>query len=172
MANQTFLAPDTACSHTEPILPENPTPRLLQLKQVQREVETKCSKTLKSEQEKLEELLIDETEKLVSSKKALENDKSEQEKKKRDITKHQRETLFYKDKLRKLNEGVVGSDWSADLNVQLREIECKRDELNELIKALSKYKEIGTPTNEALKNKVDDLKKARLSLDMTFADYS
>lgn len=171
MANSTFSiqAPDNISNVN---ILESPTSRLLQLRQVRHEIESKWNKTFDGEKEKLEKLLIDETERLVSLKKTLKKDENERERKRSDMLKHQRETQFFNEKLKKLDEEVAAGDCFAHLNLQLRELEYKMRDLSDVTVSLNRYKDIGPPTNEALKNRVDDLKKARLSLDMTFADYT
>lgn len=83
---------------------------------------------------------------------------------------HAREAQFYQDKL-------TGDKFSLEhLNKRLQQLEELRHDVNQkqaqlerLEKALSQFKDL-EPTNEALEARIVQLRKSRLSLDMTFVD--
>lgn len=77
-----------------------------------------------------------------------------------------RETEYYLEKLKQMPD--VNQE---HLENAIKEVLNKRERLKQLEASLNEFKDI-EPTDESLKRKIDDLKKSRLSLDMTFVDDS
>lgn len=152
-------------------LSEDATPRLCRIKLAQLEVETRYREANIGEREKLEQLLNDEEEKLLLAKKTIQKVKSAEGDMKRSMLNHKREAKYFKDKLNQSSEQDLERGF-IDLQDQLNRLEIKMNELNKTYEFLKKFKGV-LPTNESLKQAIDDLKKkTRVSLEVTFADYS
>lgn len=81
-----------------------------------------------------------------------------------------RAAKFYRDKFREA-ELAGSSDRLKNSNIQ--KLVEQRRQVEELERALASFSDLGLdqePTNERLKQKIEELKKSRLSLDMSFDD--
>lgn len=149
-------------------LPSCSTLRLCKLKLAQIELDTKQRKDNEQRNSTFEELLKHETDRYISLKQLIDKDLKDKLDKEKAISKHKRHTDFYEEKVNKMNIGMLDK-MDMDLKFTLQEVLSKRDELKRLYKSLEEFQDL-EPNNEALKRKIDDLKKSRLSLEMTFVD--
>lgn len=152
-------------------LPENATPRHCRLKMAQLEVETKYREATIGERDKLEQLVNNEEEKLLSARKEVLRVKRAEGDMKKAMLIHKRYAKSFKEKLSKSSDQDLGGGF-AELQDQLSSSEMKVNELNKIHEFLKKFRGL-SPTNESLRQAIDDLKKkTRVSLEVTFADYS
>lgn len=142
----------------------NSTPRLIQLLLARIEAETRNRLSTESEPDKLEGTLREETDKYLTLQQIIEEDARDSVSKQAKMLNHSRDASFYKEKNAKLS-----SNDDDNLKQLAIEVLAKRNELKRLQKSLDEFRNL-KPTNEALKEKIEELKKSRLSLEMTFVD--
>lgn len=148
-------------------LPKDSSLRLCKLKMAQFELETKQRKDSEHLIPKLEEILKQEQDRYILLKQSKDKDLKEKPTKLKAIKKYNLNTDFYEEKLNKIRPNIDRME--KDLNLLIGEVSIKTEELRRLNKALEEFEGL-EPTNEALKRKIDEMKKSRLSLEMTFVD--
>lgn len=148
-------------------LPKDSSLRLCMLKMAQFELETKQRKDNEHLIPKLEEILKQEQDRYILLKQSKDKDLKEKPAKLKAIKKYRLNTDFYEEKLDKLRPDV--DKMEKDLKSLIEEVSAKAEEYKRLNKALEEFEGL-EPTNEALKSKIDEMKKSRLSLEMTFVD--
>jgi hypothetical protein len=116
--------------------------------------------------ETLEAKLASETENLLTLKQSIEKDKQERSSIKKATFNNEREAKFYQENIKRIDVEEIQSKL-RELNVD--QLNAKREQVKVLKKALKEFEGI-EPTNEALRRKIEDLQKSRLSLDMSFDD--
>lgn len=89
---------------------------------------------------------------------------------KNEILSYSREAKFYKDKLIRAGGLTKLKDRFTDLQDKTRILTEKSNELDSSQKLLRELDDLDEPTNEALKKRIPELKKKRLSLDLTFVE--
>lgn len=118
--------------------------------------------------EVLERKLKEETDKYLKLKQLVDKDSEERASREKTVLLHSREADFIQDKIKSI--GVDNLELKFAKIKQLTiEVQEKRDRFDKLRKITEEFDDI-EPTNEALKNKIDDLKKSRLSLDYIFSE--
>lgn len=146
-------------------LQEGSSERLIKLKLTQIELESKRRKE-DNTLGQLEEVLKDETEKLLSLKKKVDQDMKDKTTKKKAMLNHLREAEHYRNRIEKM--GINRLDEMEDeIKVAQRVIQEHTDKLKRLNQSLKEYGDL-EPTNEALKARIKELKASRLSLDVSF----
>lgn len=146
-------------------LPEGSSERLIKLKIAEIELATKRRKednTLL----KLEEMLKDETERLMSLKVKIDQDLKDKTSKKTKMLNHHREAEYYRNKLDKMDINKL-DEMEDEIKVAQMYVFNAKDKLNALQQSLKVYGNL-EPTNEALKASIKELKASRLSLDVSF----
>lgn len=114
--------------------------------------------------QELEEILRKEEELLSALKINIDNDERERSSVKKKVLNYSREAKFFKDKLEQCDVSLLKQRLD-DLEVQ--KIGMKRQQLEGLQKALKKFGDL-EPTNVSLRRRIDELKKSRLSLELSF----
>lgn len=148
-------------------LPKSSTLRLCQLKLAQVEVETRNRVAEANKVKLLEENLKDETEKYLSVKQTVDKNIKERVPMKKTMLNQTREVEFYQDKVNRIDINKLDL-LEKDAKLKSVEVSLKRDKLASLRASLKKFEGL-EPTNEALKQKIDQLKESRLSLEMSFS---
>lgn len=150
-------------------MPKYSTRRQCELKMAQIELETKWRKDNEHKIIMLEDLLRRETENFITLKKTMERDLEGKRDKEKAMSNNIRNASFHEEKVNKKINKLDKLD--LDIKLALHDVMRKRDELENLEKSLEEFQNL-EPTNEALRGKIDELKKSRLSLEMTFVDES
>lgn len=150
-------------------LPNDLTSKLYKLKLAQVEVDTKYRQLTAEEPARLEAILKEETDNYLAMKELLDNKTKDRDTMRKSLLKDNRESKFYQEKINEIGIDKLELRLKELKNETIRKINAKREELKRVNKALEEFGDL-EPTNEALKRKIDDLKKSRLSLEMTFVD--
>lgn len=116
----------------------------------------------------LEAAVKEETDNLLRLKHIIDKDTRDRVSRKKGMIVHSREAKFYTDKVENFDMNQFERR-QMDLKLVVRDILNKRDELEKLRKSLQAFDNL-EPSNEALKRKIDELQRSRLSLEMTFVD--
>lgn len=163
-------------------LPANATKRLMKLKLAELELDSqdrladsmlKSSSSSGDESEsgshevgQLESILREETDRYLDLKQTIDRDLREKPQRERDMLNNSREADFYKDKIDQVDIDMFETKLS-ELRLMAKEVLKKKNRLKELKESLSQFGDV-EPSNEALKARIDDLNKKRLSLEMSF----
>lgn len=89
---------------------------------------------------------------------------------KNEILGYDRQAKFYRDKLLQLGGLTKLKLNRSNLQDKFSILIEKSRELEAILKALEEFSSLDGPTNEALKKRIAELKKKRLSLDVTFVE--
>lgn len=116
---------------------------------------------------RLEAQLKAETDKYLLLKQTIARDLSDKIPRKKTILNQSREAEFYKDKVNQINPHKLKRRLIS-LNYEAGEVRLKHEELKRLRRELEEYRGL-EPSNEALERKIDELKRNRLSLEMSFS---
>lgn len=146
-------------------LPEGSSERLIKLKLAQVEFESKRRQD-DNRLEQLEEILKQETESLILLKKKVDQDLSDKKLRKKKMHNHVREAEYYRSKIDKLDINKL-DQMEDEIKLAQKSVREERNKLKRLNKCLEEYGDL-EPTNEALKERINELKASRLSLDMSF----
>jgi len=148
------------------------TARLRELKLTRDELETRHRIGTTDELARLEAILNEEQERLLVLRQTIDRDQRDRNSREKIMFKHQREAEFYKRKLEseQLEEGELERKYT-NLRLAAKEVEAKRERIRKLHKSLERFGDF-EPSEESLIQRIDQLKKSRLSLDMTFVDDS
>lgn len=113
---------------------------------------------------KLEDLLSDELKKLDTLRHNVDRDVREKNSTATTMNRNNKEAKFFKDKLKHTNLDKLTRQLDE---IPIKTLKIRREKLKELNRALGEFEGI-EPTNEGLKDKIDDLQKSRLSLEYSF----
>lgn len=144
--------------------------RLDKLKLTQVELETRRREAAASELESLEDQLREWNDKYLELKKICGLIEKNKDLLKGHMFSYTKKCEFYKGKLTQVDINKLNKQ-TLESKLKAKQVSDMRQELDKVQSALSEFSDI-LPTNESLKEKIDELKKSRLSLDMTFADDS
>lgn len=117
----------------------------------------------------LETALEDEAKKLITLKQIVDKDTKDRNKLKKTVINNTREAKFFKDKLSQIDVNKLEDELDTLRKEYNQTLQLKRHKLEELQNSLMEFNGL-EPTNDALRQKIDDLKKSRLSLEMSFVD--
>lgn len=115
---------------------------------------------------RLEAELTSETQRLLALRETVEKDNQARSATEKKMLNDTRTAKFFRDKLRQTD--LIGMRKRLD-NLKVQSIVAKRERVKELEKVLEEFQDL-EPTDEALERKIEDLKKSRLSFDMSFLD--
>lgn len=116
----------------------------------------------------LESLLRQETDKYIDLKQTIDKDMRDKGHREREMLNYSREADFYKKKLSQADTDKFETK-IREIKVLAREVMKKRDKLRKLHETLSQFNGL-EPSNDAIKAKIEELKKKRLSLEMSFVE--
>lgn len=116
----------------------------------------------------LEQILRDIREKYARLKQTIDSDITGQPKLERDLARHSRQAEFYREKLAQLDLDRLRSQVDS-VKVAILSRDAKAKKFEELQKSLDAFDGM-EPSNEDLRDHINELQKKRLSLDMSFTD--
>lgn len=146
-------------------LQEGSSEKLIKLKLTQTEIESKRRKE-DNTLGQLEVVLEDETEKLLSLKKKVDQDMKDKTTKRKTMLNHIREAEHYRNRIEKMDLNRL-DEMEDEVKVAQKVILDYKDKLKRLNQSLKEYGNL-EPTNEALQARIKELKASRLSLDVSF----
>lgn len=106
--------------------------------------------------------------KLVGLREFIERDTKNRHSIEKEIFSHSRDLKFFKEKNDQLDPSKLANRLNL-VKLDVLELQAKAKRLSELKRSLELFDGM-EPTNEELSNRVDELSKSRLSLEMSFVD--